>query len=60
MGMYNLDDSIRGFARSSFNFSLHRGWPRYLSTKGTILKQYDGRFGDLFQRRRVQKPQFDL
>ena len=49
MGMYNLDDSIRGFARSSFNFSLHRGWPLYLSTKDTILEQYDGRFRDLFQ-----------
>jgi isocitrate dehydrogenase len=49
MGMYNLDDSIRGFARSSFNFSLRRGWPLYLSTKDTILKQYDGRFRDLFQ-----------
>ncbi len=49
MGMYNLDDSIRGLARSSFNFSLQRGWPLYLSTKDTILKQYDGRFRDLFQ-----------
>ena len=49
MGMYNLDESIRGFARSSFNFSLQRGWPLYLSTKDTILKQYDGRFRDLFR-----------
>jgi isocitrate dehydrogenase len=49
MGMYNLDESIRGFARSSFNFALQRGWPLYLSTKDTILKQYDGRFRDLFQ-----------
>src|SRR5216684_6627406 len=49
MGMYNLDDSIRGFARSSFNFSLQHGWPLYLSTKDTILEQYDGRFRDLFQ-----------
>jgi isocitrate dehydrogenase len=49
MGMYNLDESIRGFARSSFNFALTRGWPLYLSTKDTILKQYDGRFRDLFQ-----------
>src|SRR6266481_9877329 len=49
MGMYNLDDSIRGFARSSSNFSLQHGWPLYLSTKDTILKQYDGRFRDLFQ-----------
>jgi len=49
MGMYNLDESIRGFARSSFNFALQRGWPLYLSTKDTILKHYDGRFRDLFQ-----------
>src|SRR5437870_11969651 len=49
MAMYNLDDSIRGFARSSFNFGLQRGWPVYLSTKNTILKAYDGRFKDLFQ-----------
>jgi len=49
MGMYNLDESIRGFARSSFNFALQRGWPLYLSTKDTILKQYDGRFRDLFR-----------
>src|SRR5712691_11100159 len=49
MGMYNLDESIKGFARSSFNFALTRGWPLYLSTKDTILKQYDGRFRDLFQ-----------
>jgi isocitrate dehydrogenase len=49
MGMYNLDESIRGFARSSFNYALQRGWPVYLSTKNTILKAYDGRFKDLFQ-----------
>jgi isocitrate dehydrogenase len=49
MGMYNLDESIRGFARSSFNYGLQRGWPVYLSTKNTILKAYDGRFKDLFQ-----------
>jgi isocitrate dehydrogenase len=49
MGMYNLDDSIRGFARSSFNYGLQRNWPVYLSTKNTILKAYDGRFKDLFQ-----------
>jgi isocitrate dehydrogenase len=49
MGMYNLDDSIRGFARSSFNYGLQRGWPVYLSTKNTILKAYDGRFKDIFQ-----------
>ncbi len=49
MGMYNLDDSIRGFARSCMNYGLNLGWPVYLSTKNTILKQYDGRFKDLFQ-----------
>jgi isocitrate dehydrogenase len=49
MGMYNLDDSITGFARSCFNYGLNRGWPVYLSTKNTILKRYDGRFKDLFQ-----------
>jgi isocitrate dehydrogenase len=48
LGMYNLDESIRGFARSSFNYALQRGWPLYLSTKNTILKTYDGRFRDLF------------
>ena len=49
MGMYNLDDSIRGFARSCFNYGLMLGWPVYLSTKNTILKIYDGRFMDIFQ-----------
>jgi isocitrate dehydrogenase len=49
MGMYNLDDSIRDFARASFNYGLARQWPVYLSTKNTILKAYDGRFKDLFQ-----------
>jgi isocitrate dehydrogenase len=49
MAMYNLDDSIKNFARSSFNYGLQRGWPVYLSTKNTILKAYDGRFKDLFQ-----------
>ena len=49
MGMYNLDESIRGFARSCMNYGLDRGWPVYLSTKNTILKVYDGRFKDLFQ-----------
>ena len=49
MGMYNLDESIRGFARASFNYGLQRGWPVYLSTKNTILKVYDGRFKDLFE-----------
>ncbi len=50
MGMYNLDQSILDFARASFNFGLNRGWPVYLSTKNTILKAYDGRFKDLFQK----------
>ncbi|MBP1851009.1 NADP-dependent isocitrate dehydrogenase [Rhizobium halophytocola] len=49
MAMYNLDDSIIDFARASFNYSLQRGVPCYLSTKNTILKAYDGRFKDLFQ-----------
>ena len=49
LSMYNLDDSIRGFARSCLNFALRRGWPLYLSTKNTILKVYDGRFMDIFQ-----------
>jgi isocitrate dehydrogenase len=50
LGMYNLDDSIIGFARSCFNYGLTLGWPVYLSTKNTILKAYDGRFKDLFQK----------
>jgi isocitrate dehydrogenase len=50
MGMYNLDQSIIDFARASMNYSLNRGWPLYLSTKNTILKAYDGRFKDLFQK----------
>jgi isocitrate dehydrogenase len=49
MAMYNLDDSIRDFARASMNYGLNRGWPVYLSTKNTILKAYDGRFKDLFE-----------
>ena len=49
MAMYNLDDSIRDFARASFNYGLNLSWPVYLSTKNTILKAYDGRFKDLFQ-----------
>ncbi|MBA3818329.1 MAG: NADP-dependent isocitrate dehydrogenase [Deltaproteobacteria bacterium] len=50
LGMYNLDESILGFARSCMNYALTRGWPLYLSTKNTILKKYDGRFKDLFQK----------
>ncbi|MEJ3404328.1 NADP-dependent isocitrate dehydrogenase [Rathayibacter sp. YIM 133350] len=49
MGMYNLDESIRDFARASLNYGLDRNYPVYLSTKNTILKAYDGRFKDLFQ-----------
>jgi isocitrate dehydrogenase len=49
MGMYNLDSSIRDFARASFRYGLDRGVPVYMSTKNTILKAYDGRFKDLFQ-----------
>ena len=50
MGMYNLDESIEGFARSSFNYGLLQNYPVYMSTKNTILKQYDGRFIEIFQR----------
>ena len=50
MGMYNLDDSIVDFARASLNYGLNLGWPVYLSTKNTILKQYDGQFMLIFQR----------
>ena len=49
LGMYNLDESIRGFARACMNYGLNLGWPVYLSTKNTILKAYDGRFKDIFQ-----------
>ncbi|MGY6502816.1 MAG: NADP-dependent isocitrate dehydrogenase [Acidimicrobiales bacterium] len=49
MGMYNLDESIRDFARASFRYGLARNYPVYMSTKNTILKAYDGRFKDLFQ-----------
>ena len=49
MAMYNTDESIRDFAKSCMNYALMREWPVYLSTKNTILKQYDGRFKDLFQ-----------
>ncbi|SFD53186.1 NADP-dependent isocitrate dehydrogenase [Spirosoma endophyticum] len=49
MGMYNLDESIRGFAKACFNMALQKNWPLYLSTKNTILKKYDGRFKDIFQ-----------
>ncbi|SVD05298.1 uncharacterized protein METZ01_LOCUS358152, partial [marine metagenome] len=49
LSMYNVDDSIRGFARATFNYGLELGWPVYMSTKNTILKAYDGRFKDLFE-----------
>jgi isocitrate dehydrogenase len=49
MGMYNVDESIRGFARACMNVAVEKGWPLYLSTKNTILKRYDGRFKDIFQ-----------
>ena len=49
MGMYNTDESIRGFARACFNYTLQRNYPMYLSTKNTILKAYDGRFKDIFE-----------
>ena len=48
LAMFNTDESITGFARSCFNVALDKGWPLYLSTKNTILKQYDGRFKDIF------------
>jgi isocitrate dehydrogenase len=44
LGMYNLDESIKNFARACMNYGLNRNWPVYLSTKNTILKAYDGRF----------------
>jgi isocitrate dehydrogenase len=61
MGMYNLDDSIRDFARACLNYGLSREWPVYLSTKNTILKAYDGQFKDLFQEvfNKEFKAQFD-
>src|SRR5690606_1804985 len=49
LAMYNLDESIRDFARASMQYGLMRGYPVYLSTKNTILKAYDGRFKDIFQ-----------
>ncbi|KAG8188186.1 hypothetical protein JTE90_019464 [Oedothorax gibbosus] len=49
MGMYNTDESIKGFARSCFEYAIAKKWPLYLSTKNTILKRYDGRFKDIFQ-----------
>lgn len=48
MGMFNTDESIRGFAHSSFQYALQRNYPLYMSTKNTIMKKYDGRFKDIF------------
>ena len=50
LAMYNLDESIRGFARAALNYGLELGWPVYMSTKNTILKVYDGRFKDIFEK----------
>ncbi len=57
LAMYNLDESIRGFARASLNYGLNIKWPVYLSTKNTILKAYDGRFKDIFEE--VYKTEFE-
>ena len=61
MGMYNTDESIFGFARSCFNYAIQRNYPLYMSTKNTILKVYDGRFKDIFEKvyQEEFKPQFD-
>src|ERR671935_2531353 len=61
MAMYNLDDSIRDFARASLNYGLNRNYPVYLSTKNTIVKVYDGRFKDIFQEvyEKEFRPQFE-
>ena len=57
LSMYNLDQSIKDFARACMNYGLNRKWPVYLSTKNTILKKYDGRFKDLFEK--VYKEEFE-
>jgi isocitrate dehydrogenase len=61
MGMYNTDESIFGFARSCFNYAIQRNYPLYMSTKNTILKAYDGRFKDIFEKVYLEefKTQFD-
>ena len=61
MGMYNTDESIEGFAHSCFKFALNRNYPLYMTTKNTIMKKYDGRFKDTFQRiyEESYKPQFE-
>ncbi len=57
LGMYNLEDSIKGFARACFNYGLNLGWPVYMSTKNTILKAYDGFFKDIFEQ--IFKEEFE-
>jgi isocitrate dehydrogenase len=61
MGMYNTDESIRGFAHSCFQYAILKKWPLYMSTKNTILKRYDGRFKDIFEEifQAKYKPEFD-
>ena len=61
MGMYNTDESIEGFAHSCFKFALNRNYPLYMTTKNTIMKKYDGRFKDTFERiyEESYKPQFE-
>lgn len=61
MGMYNTDQSIEGFAHACFQFALERGYPLYMTTKNTILKKYDGRFKDTFERiyNETYKKQFE-
>ena len=61
MGMYNTDESIRGFAHECFKYSIARNYPCYLTTKNTIMKKYDGRFKDIFQEifDKEYKAQFD-
>lgn len=49
MGMYNTDESIRGFAHACFKYAIQRNYPLYMSTKNTIMKKYDGRFKDIFE-----------
>ena len=49
MGMYNTDESIKGFAHACFQYAINRGYPLYMSTKNTIMKGYDGRFKDIFE-----------
>jgi isocitrate dehydrogenase len=61
LGMYNVDESIEDFAHSCFKFALEREYPLYMTTKNTILKKYDGRFKDIFEKiyKETYKPQFE-